>query len=212
MKILALVSLFLFGLFLFFRAQRLIRDSEHTISVLGINDQGNPKPKKKIPPKSINDTIDNFDIDEPSKSADVLNLTKNGLSIPEELIEYVYDYNHSESLEAKYQALLVLIDLAYRKRKEGEYVEFGASLIDEFSNLIELLVKEGKTNEIQAEGHKQLSMLLVEFCEFNYALDLCTSAMVLGLDDGTVTGFSGRIKRITKLKERFDSTIKDSEI
>lgn len=209
MKILAMVLLFLFGLFLFFRAQRLIKTDNHTISVLGVNDKNIDRFVERMDSSEFDKPDSNIHEHESEQltSENVLTLAEDELCMPDELSEFIYEYNGSDNIEAKYQNILTMIEICYKNRKKLEYVEFGASLIDEFLNLVELLVKDDKQSLIKAAGHMKLSTLLVEYKEYNLALDICSSALVLDLNDGTVTGFAGRLKRITKLKDKYEQSI-----
>ena len=202
MKVLVLIFLLIFGIYLFIRAQKLISYEKNDLSVLGIDKKKTTSIDHFEIQNTAHDYQDKFFDTAPVEAEHSMIISENQLYISDELSQVINEYNGTENIELKYQYLLVMIDMCFKKRKQIEYVDFGSSLIYEFLTVVEILAKENKINLLKGLGHMRLSALLVEKKEYSLALDLCGSALGFDLDDGTVTGFSGRIKRITKLKEK----------
>ncbi|BDM66011.1 hypothetical protein NFHSH190041_34630 [Shewanella sp. NFH-SH190041] len=102
-----------------------------------------------------------------------------------------------QDIEGAFKTLLAVIDQCYRHRKQHDYLEFGAARLPRFRQLI-----QAGANPLNGHGHMQLSTLLSDRGDFDNALALCDDALALGLDDGTVTGFTGRKTRIARAKNK----------
>ena len=92
------------------------------------------------------------------------------------------------------------VALAYKKRKtdagmKALVLELAQGYVDEFSKLKkEVLASYGNGIPV----FKQLAICLEEEREFKKAVDVCETALFHGLDDGTKTGYKGRIERLNK--------------
>lgn len=98
------------------------------------------------------------------------------------------------------------MDLAYKQRKSDEkmaklVISLGYAYIKEFAQLKEAafngLGKGPKTVIV----FKQLAIALEENKEFKKAIVVCEKALSYGLEDGTKTGYEGRVKRLEKKRD-----------
>jgi hypothetical protein len=112
----------------------------------------------------------------------------------------------STDLVVRYHAMLSAIGECYKQRKAPEYLQFGAGLAPGyralFADYLEYHKAEMPDVEIKGAGFMQLSTLLSDAGEFEQAIELCRQAQQLGLSDGTVTGFEGRLARIEKARDK----------
>lgn len=94
------------------------------------------------------------------------------------------------------------IELAYARRAGNlemrqKAAGFAQAYVDEFHSLKEAVFLDlGESRYLPV--FKQLAIMLEETKDFDKALSLCKKATLLGLDDGTKTGYQGRINRIKK--------------
>ncbi|MBT1445372.1 hypothetical protein KJI95_12660 [Shewanella sp. JM162201] len=113
-------------------------------------------------------------------------------------------YHGADSAAARLVQLQAVIAECYRQRKDADHLSLGASLGDDAAKLLLELTGNGtelaKGVELKGALFMQLSTLLNDKGEFDAAIALCRQALALGLSDGTVTGFEGRISRIEKAK------------
>lgn len=113
---------------------------------------------------------------------------------------------------ARHQLYHRIIDLTYSKRgeqKEGEiFFSCARDYVAEFSQMKPALEEhyEGDLPEIPA--FKKLAIALEEIGAFDEALDVCKAGIENELEDGTKTGFSGRMQRIDRKREK---TVNSSE-
>lgn len=207
MKILALLLLMIFGVFLYFRAQKLLSSQdddplEHSKVTSNTTDNleniTSDTTRKEVANPNNND---NHDDEKPITHNDKAN-SQHLDWVSEDLTDAVFHYSKATTDEDKYHALLNLISICYKNRKDDNFLTFGSALLDDFMQLIAKLVENKQQHIIEPSGHMQLSTLLVEHKNFHLAMGVCMSAQELELDDGTRTGFAGRIQRITKLKDK----------
>lgn len=93
------------------------------------------------------------------------------------------------------------IDLAYKKKDDpamrGKAKSFAQNYIKEFYSL-----KDTVFNDLGDSRHvsvfKQLAIIYEDEQEFDKAVSLSNQALILGLEDGTKTGYQGRIDRLKK--------------
>lgn len=95
------------------------------------------------------------------------------------------------------------VGIAYKQRKSDKkmltmVVSMGNAYVKEFDQLkVAVFEKMGKGPK-EVVVFKQLAIVLEEQKEFKKALKVCETAVSLGLDDGTKTGYPGRINRINR--------------
>lgn len=109
------------------------------------------------------------------------------------------EYQQATSNTERFNALQTMIGECYKQRKSAQYRDYGAQLAEEYLALHATASKETDA-ELKTPGFLQLATLLNDSQAFDAAISLCQHALALGLSDGTVTGFEGRIARIEKAK------------
>ena len=98
------------------------------------------------------------------------------------------------------QALIhKIIKMTYPRRKEskmrGIFLSHAHSYVDSVKG-------PEAASAISEYIHKSLAIVLQEDGKFKEAIALCQKAMELGLDDGTKTGYTGRIERLEKARQK----------
>lgn len=112
-------------------------------------------------------------------------------------------YQSAETELARYNALQDVITECYKQRKSTDYLAYGAALCELYLALFHRAnATKPKQVELKTTGFMQLATLLNDTQAFNEAIALCQQAVSLGLTDGTVTGFEGRISRIEKAQAK----------
>ena len=115
----------------------------------------------------------------------------------------VEEYQSAETTLARYNALQNVIAECYKQRKSTEYLAYGAALHGLYLALFHSAnAEKPKELELKTLGFMQLATLLNDTQDFDKAIALCQEAIKLGLTDGTVTGFEGRISRIEKAQAK----------
>ncbi|MFB2800957.1 hypothetical protein [Shewanella seohaensis] len=115
----------------------------------------------------------------------------------------VEEYQSAETALAGYNALQNVIAECYKQRKSTEYLAYGAALHGQYLALFHSAnTEKPKELELKTPGFMQLATLLNDTQDFDKAITLCQEALKLGLTDGTVTGFEGRISRIEKAQAK----------
>ncbi|WP_133179217.1 hypothetical protein [Shewanella decolorationis] len=113
------------------------------------------------------------------------------------------EYQSAETVLARYNALQNVIGECYKQRKSAEYLAYGAALHGLYLALFHSAnAEKPKDLELKTPGFMQLATLLNDTQDFDKAIALCQEAIKLGLTDGTVTGFEGRISRIEKAQAK----------
>lgn len=113
------------------------------------------------------------------------------------------EYQSAETAQARYNALQNVIAECYKQRKSPEYLAYGAALHGLYLALFHSAnAEKPKDLELKTPGFMQLATLLNDTQDFDKAIALCQEAIKLGLTDGTVTGFEGRISRIEKAQAK----------
>lgn len=113
------------------------------------------------------------------------------------------EYQSAETALARYNALQNVIAECYKQRKSTEYLAYGAALHGLYLALFHSAnTEKPKELELKTPGFMQLATLLNDTQDFDKAIALCQEAIKLGLTDGTVTGFEGRISRIEKAQAK----------
>ena len=119
------------------------------------------------------------------------------------------NYQASSNPKEAYLAISAVISECYKQRKSQQYLIYGYSLIDTFEHTFKLYQSYLSEHELEVPlkgaPFMQLATLAQDNGDFDKAIDLCHVAIQHDLTDGTVTGFEGRIKRITKAKEKYSA-------
>ena len=92
---------------------------------------------------------------------------------------------------------------AYKERRKSDKMlsmtlSMGSDYVKEFEQLKEAVFEKMGNGPKQVVVFKQLAIALEEQKEFKKAIKVCETANSLGLDDGTKTGYEGRIARIKR--------------
>jgi hypothetical protein len=119
------------------------------------------------------------------------------------LVRAFEEYQGATSASARYTALQNMIAECYKQRKSADYLNYGAQLAEEYIALFQAAsAEQGKDTELKSSGFLHLATLLNDTQAFDAAIVICRKALELGLSDGTVTGFEGRINRIEKAQTK----------
>lgn len=97
------------------------------------------------------------------------------------------------------------IDHAYKKRSSDKamrtcVIEYGQSYIKRFDSLKKAVFDHFGDSPKAVPVFKQLAIVFEEDKAFDKAIKICGAAISYGLDDGTKTGYDGRIERLEKKK------------
>ncbi|MGE6454061.1 hypothetical protein ACQKC5_16905 [Shewanella baltica] len=119
------------------------------------------------------------------------------------LVRAFEEYQGATSASARYTALQNMVAECYKQRKSADYLNYGAQLAEEYVALFKAAsAEQGKDTELKSSGFLHLATLLNDTQAFDAAIVICRKALELGLSDGTVTGFEGRINRIEKAQAK----------
>ncbi|MGI2201324.1 hypothetical protein [Shewanella baltica] len=119
------------------------------------------------------------------------------------LVRAFEEYQGATSASARYTALQNMVAECYKQRKSADYLNYGAQLAEEYVALFHAAsAEQGKDTELKSSGFLHLATLLNDTQAFDAAIVICRKALALGLSDGTVTGFEGRINRIEKAQAK----------
>ncbi len=96
-----------------------------------------------------------------------------------------------------------ITEIAYKDRRKNKkmsdlMLNTGDEYVKEFESLKGSVFKKMGDKPKQVIIFKQLAIALEEAKKFKQAVHICEKAIRFGLDDGTKTGYTGRIERITK--------------
>lgn len=112
-------------------------------------------------------------------------------------------YRQAGSVLERYLALQNIISECYKQRKSTDYLNYGVQLVQPYTALFDgAYTEKGNSAELKTSGFLHLTTLLNDTQAFDAAIALCRKALELGLNDGTVTGFEGRISRIEKAQSK----------
>ncbi len=95
------------------------------------------------------------------------------------------------------------LDITYKKRAGDQTMHdlakhWAIEYIKEFPKLKAVVFEHLGDAPKLVSVFKQLAILFEEDREFEKALDVCKNAIENGLDDGTKTGYEGRVERLNK--------------
>jgi hypothetical protein len=102
----------------------------------------------------------------------------------------------------RHRLYLRIVDEAYRERETAEHhdicLDYGRRYIDEFPKM-EAALREAHDGELPPiPVFKQVAITLEEDADYEAGIAVSEKALAHDLDDGTKTGFAGRIKRLQK--------------
>jgi hypothetical protein len=102
----------------------------------------------------------------------------------------------------RHRLLSALIKKVYALRSQPpmrtKLYEYGRIYLDEFDKMLPQIKADSEEREVEAPVFKWLAIAMEEDGKFDEAVALCRRAMDCELDDGTKTGFPGRLLRIQK--------------
>ena len=100
--------------------------------------------------------------------------------------------------------LMAIVSETYKHRSDPELAQTCARVaethIAEFPQIAGPLKKESDGVLPRVPTFQHYAALLAEQTKFDRAIEVCEIALRFGLNDGTKTGFEGRIKRIQKMR------------
>jgi hypothetical protein len=114
----------------------------------------------------------------------------------------------ADAPELRNLLLSEIVAIYYRQRSEpaarDKFYRYAGQHIEEIPSVLEVLEKSeaGRPNRI--DSFKMIAIAMAEDERYNEAIDICKTALSLGLDDGTKTGFEGRITRIKRKRDAGD--------
>ncbi|MFP4691639.1 MAG: hypothetical protein ACLFMU_06975 [Bacteroidales bacterium] len=99
--------------------------------------------------------------------------------------------------------LQTIVAETYKRRKEKKYrdlcIEYSEKHIEEFKNRIEKPLKADSYGQLpRISTFQHYATLLTELGDYDKAIEVCKTAVSYDLDDGTKSGYEGRIERIEK--------------
>lgn len=148
---------------------------------------------------------DSCDIDTSAASAGNLVLAPvTGAWASETFLKLVAGFPSDGDAQAQHQSLGDVIGHCYKLRKQSDYCLYGAALASSyqrvFVNFRDWQQAMQLPLDVKGVVFMQLTSLLNDTEQFDQAITLCQQAMDYQLDDGTITGFAGRLARIEKAK------------
>lgn len=97
-----------------------------------------------------------------------------------------------------------IVAIHYRQRSEQKcreaFYRYAVRHIEMAPILLEAMAQAGKDRPERIESYKMLAIAMEEDGRHSEAIALCKSALSLGLENGTKTGFEGRVKRLERKK------------
>jgi hypothetical protein len=93
----------------------------------------------------------------------------------------------------------------YRQRSDpadrDAFYQYAGQHIDEIPAVLDSLEKSEDGRPDRVESFKMMAITMAEDERYEEAIKVCETAMSLGLEDGTKTGFEGRIARLKKKRD-----------
>ncbi|MBB1269375.1 hypothetical protein [Shewanella sp. SR44-3] len=114
-------------------------------------------------------------------------------------IQLVGVYGEQTEVIAAHKCLEEVIAHCYKLRKQSDYCAYGAKLSDNYLALFKQLKEDPQISvDLKGGAFMQLTTLLNDVEDFAAAIKVCQQAIAYQLDDGTVTGYAGRLARVEK--------------
>jgi hypothetical protein len=96
----------------------------------------------------------------------------------------------------------------YRLRSDPEsrkiFYSFASMHIEEASAVLDALSETGEERPDRYDSFRMLAIAMGEDERYDDAVDICKKALALGLENGTKTGFEGRISRLERKRANAD--------
>jgi tetratricopeptide (TPR) repeat protein len=93
----------------------------------------------------------------------------------------------------------------YRQRADADakeaFYRFANLHVEEIPGVLEALEKNGQERPERIETLKMIAIAMEQDGRFDEAIEMCQKALSFGLQNGTKTGFEGRIDRITRRRD-----------
>jgi hypothetical protein len=93
----------------------------------------------------------------------------------------------------------------YRQRSEPEhrdaFYRYAGQHIEEIPAVLDALEKTEDGRPDRVESFKMITIAMGEDGRYEEAIEVCKTAVSFGLEDGTKTGFDGRIARLKKKRD-----------
>jgi hypothetical protein len=103
---------------------------------------------------------------------------------------------------SRHQLLSVMMMRVYPERGDADsrkkLYRFGKIYLDEFDRLAPELQKQAAPDPMAVPAFKCLAIAMEEDRRYQEAVDICKLALKWNLDDGTKTGYAGRLARLQK--------------
>lgn len=111
--------------------------------------------------------------------------------------------------------LMSIVEEAYKQRKVDPIKRLickriGQMHVEEFETIRGPLKKEFEGKLPRVTTFQHLATVLTEDGEYDEAVAVCEKAIKYKLEDRTMSGFEGRIKRILKVKEKAEKNLIDA--
>ena len=110
----------------------------------------------------------------------------------------------TEDLLLKNALLGPIVADHYRNRDDPHsrkaFYRYAVMHIELAPKILDIREKSDSIRSDQFDSFRMIAIAMEEDEHYNAAIDVCRRAVALGLDDGTKTGFEGRIARLTKKK------------
>jgi|GEM_PF-3483107 hypothetical protein len=140
---------------------------------------------------------------EPDTSASDIDAPDSTPQQPEDSLERVTDPGERHRLYTRQ------IETAYRNRRNTEEdlntaMTLSLRYVKEFDSLKPAVLDTMEEGDRVVPVFRMLAIMLEEAGAYDQAVDICRQAQAHGIEDGTRTGFEGRIRRLMKKKEPYD--------
>lgn len=102
----------------------------------------------------------------------------------------------------RHRLLTQIVAIHYRLRDRPAhrpaFYRFGQQQIEEASSILDAIQKSGQPRPGHIDAFKMVAIAMDEDSRYQEAIAICKAARVLDLEDGTKTGFEGRIARLER--------------
>jgi hypothetical protein len=102
----------------------------------------------------------------------------------------------------RWRALSELAETAYRRRSDPDsrnlFIRCARAMMADFEGIAEQLRSEAETQVVELPVFGRLAIVLDQDGDLTGAMAVCRQALEWGVEDGTKTGFTGRLARLGK--------------
>ena len=99
-----------------------------------------------------------------------------------------------------------IVAIHYRERKNAQsraaFYRYAEMHIEHAPEILDALEQSDAGRPDRVHSFRMMAIVLEEDHRYDEAIGVCQRALALGLDDGTRTGFEGRIARLVKKRDR----------